>query len=74
LVAAGREKAAACTRAATMNFTSRILEGLMALRGFVEPREGSWLLGAAMTAQFVTDALMMAIWRRGKFDVERKKK
>jgi hypothetical protein len=28
------------------NFTSRILEGLKARRGLVEPREGSWLLGA----------------------------
>ena len=26
-------------RAGTMNFTSRILEGLMARRGLVEPRE-----------------------------------
>jgi len=25
-----------------------------------------WSMSAAMTAQFVTDALMMAIWRRGK--------
>ena len=25
-----------------------------------------WSMNAAMTAQFVTDALMMAIWRRGK--------
>jgi hypothetical protein len=30
-------------------------------------------MSAAMTAQLVTEALMMAIWRRGKFDVERKK-
>jgi hypothetical protein len=30
-------------------------------------------MSAAMTAQLVTDELMMAIWRRGKFDVERKK-
>jgi putative transposase len=27
-----------------------------------------WSMSAAMTAQFVTDALMMAIWRRGKPD------
>jgi hypothetical protein len=42
LVAAGREKTAAGTRAETVKFTSRILEGLMARRGLVEPREGSW--------------------------------
>src|ERR1039457_5994649 len=29
-----------CTRAGTMKFTSRILEGLMACRGLVEPWEG----------------------------------
>jgi hypothetical protein len=29
-----------CTRAGTVKFTSRILEGLMARRGLVEPREG----------------------------------
>ena len=28
-----------------------------------------WSMSAAMTAQFVTDALVMAIWRRGKPDV-----
>jgi putative transposase len=27
-----------------------------------------WSMNAAMTAQFVTDALVMAIWRRGKPD------
>ena len=27
-----------------------------------------WSMSAAMTAQFVVDALLMAIWRRGKFD------
>src|SRR5205085_7046788 len=27
-----------------------------------------WSLSAEMTAQLVTDALVMAIWRRGKFD------
>jgi putative transposase len=27
-----------------------------------------WSIGAAMTAQLVTDALVMAIWRRGKVD------
>lgn len=27
-----------------------------------------WSMGATMTAQLVTDALMMAIWRRGKPD------
>jgi len=27
-----------------------------------------WSMSAAMTAQLVTDALMMAIWRRGKPD------
>ena len=27
-----------------------------------------WSMSAAMTAQFVTDALVMAIWRRGKPD------
>ena len=31
---------AACTGAGTVKFTSRILEGLMARRGLVEPREG----------------------------------
>jgi hypothetical protein len=31
---------AACTRAGAMNFTSRILEGLLARRGLVEPRKG----------------------------------
>ena len=31
---------AACTRAGTIKFTSRILVGLMARRGLVEPREG----------------------------------
>jgi hypothetical protein len=56
------------------------LEDLTARRGLVEPREGigCWVSGlagrcAAMTAQLVTDALMMVIWRRGKFDIERKK-
>src|SRR5450759_1597363 len=36
---------AACTRAGTIKFTSRILEGLVARRGLVEPREGigCWL-------------------------------
>jgi hypothetical protein len=34
---------ATCVRAGAMNFTSRILEGLMARRGLVEPREGGWL-------------------------------
>src|SRR6185437_15301749 len=29
---------------------------------------GGWSMSAAMTAQFVTDALVMAIWRRGKPD------
>ena len=28
----------------------------------------NWLMSAAMIAQFVTDALVMAIWRRGKPD------
>jgi putative transposase len=28
-----------------------------------------WSMKAEMTAQFVTDALIMAIWRRGKPDV-----
>jgi putative transposase len=27
-----------------------------------------WSMSAAMTAQLVTDALVMAIWRRGKSD------
>ena len=27
-----------------------------------------WSMSASMTAQLVTDALMMAIWRRGKPD------
>jgi transposase InsO family protein len=27
-----------------------------------------WSMSAEMTAQFVTDALVMAIWRRGKPD------
>ena len=38
-------KTAARTRAGTMKFTSRILEGLMARRGFVEPHEeiGCWV-------------------------------
>jgi hypothetical protein len=35
----GAEKVGWCGR----NFTSRILEGLVARRGLVEPREGSWL-------------------------------
>jgi hypothetical protein len=39
-VAAGRTRKAAGTRAGTMKFTSRILEGLVAQRGFVEPRKG----------------------------------
>ena len=29
---------------------------------------GAGLMSTAMTAQFVTDALVMAIWRRGKPD------
>ena len=31
-------------------------------------RVAGWSMSAAMTAQLVTDALMMAIWRRGKPD------
>jgi transposase InsO family protein len=31
-----------------------------------------WSMRAAMTAQLVTDALVMAIWRRGKPDLRRK--
>src|SRR3977135_4760300 len=31
-------------------------------------RGGGWSMSAAMTAQLVTDALMMAIWRRGQPD------
>jgi putative transposase len=31
-------------------------------------RAVGWLMSAAMTAQLVTDALVMAIWRRGKPD------
>ena len=31
---------AACTRAGAMNFTSRILEGLVARRGLIEGRKG----------------------------------
>jgi putative transposase len=31
-------------------------------------REDGWSMSAAMTAQLVTDALVMAIWRRGKPD------
>ena len=27
-----------------------------------------WSMSATMTAQLVTDALIMAIWRRGKLD------
>jgi len=27
-----------------------------------------WSMSATITAQLVTDALVMAIWRRGKFD------
>ena len=38
---------AACTRAGTVKFTSRILEGLVARRGLVELREGigCWVSG-----------------------------
>jgi hypothetical protein len=45
---------AACTRAATMKFTSRILVGLTALRGLVEPREGigCWVVGCAGSPNF----------------------
>jgi len=32
------------------------------------PRVVGWSMSASMTAQFVTDALVMAIWRRGKPD------
>src|SRR3984893_10081269 len=32
------------------------------------PRVVGWSMSAGMTAQLVTDALMMAIWRRGKLD------
>jgi putative transposase len=31
-------------------------------------RAVGWSMSAEMTAQFVTDALVMAIWRRGKPD------
>jgi putative transposase len=33
-----------------------------------------WSMSAAMTAQLVTDALVMAIWRRGKPTVPREGK
>jgi hypothetical protein len=38
---------AVCTRAGTVKFTSRILEGLVARRGLVEPRRGigCWVSG-----------------------------
>jgi putative transposase len=32
------------------------------------PRVVGWSMNASMTAQLVTDALVMAIWRRGKPD------
>jgi hypothetical protein len=47
---------AACMRAGTMKFTSRILEGLVVCRGLVEPREGIglaflyWVVVAAVEA------------------------
>jgi putative transposase len=36
--------------------------------GWLYRRVAGWSMSAAMTAQLVTDALMMAIWRRGKPD------
>ena len=35
---------------------------------FFSRRVVGWSMSAAMTAQLVTDALVMAIWRRGKSD------
>jgi hypothetical protein len=58
LVAAGREKAAAYTRAATMKFTSRILEGLVARCGLVEPRER---IGLAFLYWVVVAAVEVAV-------------
>jgi putative transposase len=45
--------------------------GRLALRGVVDlfsRRVVGWSMSAGMTAQLVTDALVMAIWRRGKPD------
>ena len=35
---------------------------------YLRERVVGWSMSAAMTAQLVTDALVMAIWRRGKLD------
>jgi len=36
-----------------------------AVPDLISQRVVSWLMSATMTAQLVTDARMMAIWRRG---------
>ena len=41
---------------------------LKAERDIFSRRVVGWSMSAEMTAQFVTDALVMAIWRRGKPD------
>ena len=46
-------------------------EGWLYVAGVIDlfsRRVVGWSMSAAMTAQLVTDALMMAIWRRGKPD------
>ena len=45
-------------RAGTMKFTSRILEGLTARRGLVEPREG---IGLAFLYWVVVGAVEVAV-------------
>jgi hypothetical protein len=47
-----------CTGAGTVKFTSRILEGLMARRGFVEPREG---IGLPFLYWVVEEAVEVAV-------------
>jgi putative transposase len=43
-------------------------EGWLYVAAVVDFFSLGWSMSAAMTAQFVTDALVMAIWRRGKPD------
>jgi hypothetical protein len=45
LAIASKQRSLAGARADMVRTASRILEGLVVCRGFVEPREGSWLLG-----------------------------
>jgi putative transposase len=42
-------------------------QSVLAPRAVLAPR-GRWSISAGMTAQLVTDALVTAIWRRGKPD------